>query len=245
MRSIAQRLRQRYSVVVTIAGPTGTIVDPSAQAPHAEAQSKEAAAISHLLAMKDMVRRSVSPPPRNSADRGHLSGRHVAGIQTRRRKGSRSRRSAGYADGACAAARFNAPQGLCLLPDSDGCVVVADTGNHLLRLLTSTTARVSARSSSLTPYIPNPVVHETLEELMRVREEMQSIREEVMGRLQGLKSQAPEQGTVIAMRDEDGSSTAASEHDDSLLLPSPRQRSQHRPAKPQRFYPLKHEMKPR
>lgn len=38
---------------------------------------------------------------------------------------------AGYADGAAAQARFNAPCGICVTPD--GAVYVADTGNHAIR----------------------------------------------------------------------------------------------------------------
>lgn len=46
---------------------------------------------------------------------------------------------AGYADGPGADARFNAPVGLAI--DNDGSLIVADTGNHVLRRIVITTPR--------------------------------------------------------------------------------------------------------
>ena len=62
----------------------------------------------------------------------------------------------GHRDGAAAQARFHCPQGLALLPD--GRVLVADHGNHRIRLLSadlqqvSTVARRRMRGST-TPLI--------------------------------------------------------------------------------------------
>ena len=39
-----------------------------------------------------------------------------------------------YRDGGCPAARFWFPRGMCLLPE-DNCIVIADSRNHMLRLL--------------------------------------------------------------------------------------------------------------
>lgn len=50
-----------------------------------------------------------------------------------------------YRDGRCEAARFRSPRALCVLPN-DGCVLVSDTTNHLIRLLVPRHALMSRQT---------------------------------------------------------------------------------------------------
>ncbi|MFV0128813.1 NHL domain-containing thioredoxin family protein [Streptomyces sp. HMX112] len=154
------------------AWPTLVVIDPEGYVVAQHAGEGHARAIETLVAeleaeheAKGTLRRGDGPyvPPEPVAthlrfpgkalalDGGHFlvsdTTRHqivelaADGESVVRRYGSGER---GLADGAAGEARFNEPQGLCLLPD--GRVVVADTVNHALRVLdlsTGVTATVA------------------------------------------------------------------------------------------------------
>jgi sugar lactone lactonase YvrE len=58
--------------------------------------------------------------------------------------------TAGYADGTGTAARFNAPSGVAVIPSS-GVIVVADAGNHRIRLVTYPGGVVTTLAGNSTP----------------------------------------------------------------------------------------------